>query len=146
MTLAADQASKAWANARLPAGKEITIVSHWVWFRLAHNSGVTLGLLSGNNLLIGLASLLIVAALALFAIRTGAGGRAGAIALGSVIGGALSNVVDRARFGTVTDFIEIRRWPTDFNLADAAIRLGVLVFLLGLLVTAVRRQRPTAVR
>jgi lipoprotein signal peptidase len=55
------------------------------------------------------------------------------VALGAIVGGALGNLVDRVRFGAVTDFIEVRVWPTDFNLADAAIRLGVVVFLIALL-------------
>lgn len=144
LLLAVDQATKAWANAQLPSGREITIVNHWLWFRLTHNSGVTLGLFSGNNALVGGLSLLVVVALAVLAFRAGAGGRIGAIALGLVAGGAISNLVDRVRLGAVTDFIEVHALPTDFNLGDAAIRLGVLVFLLSLLVTARRRPRPVS--
>jgi signal peptidase II len=103
---------------------------------------VALGLFSGNNALLGVLSLVIVAALSVLAFRIGAGGRLGAIALGLLAGGAISNLIDRVRLGAVTDFIEVRAWPTDFNLGDAAVRLGVLLFLLSLLVTARRRSRP----
>jgi len=55
------------------------------------------------------------------------------LALGLVCGGAVGNLIDRVHLGTVIDFIEVHFWPTDFNLADAAIRLGVVVFVLALL-------------
>ena len=74
----------------------------------------------------------------------GAPGRVGAVALGAVAGGATSNLIDRVRLGSVIDFIEVHLWPTDFNLADAAIRLGVLVFVLTLLFGRSRRSRRNA--
>ncbi len=56
-------------------------------------------------------------------------------------GGATSNLVDRVRLGGVIDFIEVHGWPTDFNLADAAIRLGVVLVALALLLDLRRRSR-----
>jgi signal peptidase II len=143
--VAADQAGKAWAHASLAAGRETTVVAGWLWFRLLRNTGATLGLLTGHSELIGSLSLLIVALLAVLAIRASAGGMAGVIAMGAVIGGALSNLIDRLRLGGVTDFIEVRFWPTDFNLADLAIRLGVLAFLLSLLVELRRPRRRRSI-
>ena len=46
---------------------------------------------------------------------------------GMLVGGALGNIVDRVRHGSVTDFVKLPLgWPP-FNLADAAITLGILV-------------------
>src|SRR5262245_37719175 len=45
-------------------------------------------------------------------------------ALGTALGGAGSNVLDRLRRGAVVDFIDLKVWPV-FNLADVAIVLGV---------------------
>ena len=47
---------------------------------------------------------------------------------GLLIGGAAGNLVDRAREGAVTDYLDLPLWPT-FNLADAAITIGVLSLL-----------------
>jgi signal peptidase II len=48
---------------------------------------------------------------------------------GMLIGGALGNIIDRLRDGSVTDFVKLPLgWPP-FNLADASITLGVLVLL-----------------
>jgi lipoprotein signal peptidase len=143
--LVVDQASKAWARASLPSGQDVTAIPGWLWFRFLSNTGATLGLLGGHNQLVAVLSLLIVAALAVVALRAQAGGTVGAFALGAIVGGALGNLVDRVRLGAVTDFIEVRVWPTDFNLADAAIRLGVALFLIALLIE-VARGRPSSSR
>lgn len=143
LVLVVDQLTKLWARAALPAGQDVTAIPGWLWFRLLTNTGVTLGLFSGNNELVAALSLVVVGALAVIALRAEAGGVVGVIALGAIAGGALGNLVDRLRLGSVTDFIEIRVWPTDFNLADAAIRVGVVVFLLALLIDVIRGGRRT---
>jgi signal peptidase II len=62
------------------------------------------------------------------------------VALGLVIGGSVSNLVDRVRLGHVTDFLDLRWWPA-FNLADSFIVVGVAI-LLAVLVLADRAHRP----
>ena len=53
--------------------------------------------------------------------------------IGLVIGGALSNILDRARHGAVTDFLDLHlaayHWPA-FNLADVAVVTGTALLLL----------------
>jgi signal peptidase II len=53
------------------------------------------------------------------------------VALGLVIGGSVSNLLDRVRLGHVTDFLDFRYWPA-FNLADTFIVVGVAALLLAL--------------
>jgi signal peptidase II len=85
----------------------------------------------------------LAAAIAAFLIRwmAKAENRRTALALGAIVGGAVGNVIDRARFGAVVDFIDAYAWGWHwyvFNVADAAIVLGVLV----LLVEAVTARPP----
>src|SRR5205823_13612687 len=61
------------------------------------------------------------------------------IALGLVIGGSVSNLVDRVRLGHVTDFLDFKFWPA-FNLADTFIVVGVAILLLTLVATERRRS------
>lgn len=140
--LVADQASKAWARAALPRGPDVEIVSGWVWFRLVSNSGATFGVLSGYNWLFIVLSLVVVLAIGVLVFRKQVVGALGVAALGAIAGGGISNLLDRLRFKSVTDFIEIHRWPTNFNLADAAIRIGVVLFIVALLLEARRDRRP----
>lgn len=144
VVLALDQASKAWAQSGLTPGREVTVVRGWVWFRLTSNTGATLGLLSGNNLLFLVVTALVVAIVVIIVVRGFAPGVLSAGALGGVAGGATSNLVDRVRLGSVIDFIEVHFWPTDFNLADVAIRFGVVVFVLALLLDLRRRGHRSA--
>ena len=55
------------------------------------------------------------------------------LVLGMILGGAVSNGIDRAAQGYVVDFIDLHWWPV-FNVADMAIVVGIAVFvILGLL-------------
>ena len=60
--------------------------------------------------------------------------RADIVALGLVLGGAAGNILDRVRFGYVVDFLDLHfgdfRPFLVFNVADAAITIGVLILLL----------------
>jgi signal peptidase II len=145
VVLVLDQASKAWARSGLTPGHEVTGIPGWLWVRLATNTGATLGLGTGNNELFAVLALIIVVAIAVLAMRGNVGGGLGIVALGAVAGGDLGNLVDRVRLGYVTDFIEVRWWPADFNLADAAIRIGVVLFVLALLRDWTRRPRRASV-
>lgn len=131
-SLAADQISKAAATVyseTLAGGIPVFPGFNLVFWR---NDGVTFGFLGGlpwwalSALALG-----VVAWLAVLLAR--ADSRLQAAAYGAVIGGALGNVVDRVRFGAVTDFIDIyigaRHWPA-FNLADVAVVGGVGLLLL----------------
>ena len=55
-----------------------------------------------------------------------------AVAIGMVLGGAIGNLIDRARFGAVVDFLDFHalghHWPA-FNVADSAITVGVALLL-----------------
>jgi signal peptidase II len=139
--LVIDQASKLWATGSFPRNREVTIVSGWLWIRVTSNSGATLDLLPGHNGLFVAVSVLAIIAAALLAWRGDVRGSLGAVALGMIAGGALGNLADRLRLGAVTDFIEVHGWPTDFNLADAAIRIGVLLLVAALLL---QWRRPLA--
>lgn len=48
---------------------------------------------------------------------------------GLLLGGAIGNLIDRARLGAVTDFVKFPHWPA-FNVADSAVTVGVIVLLI----------------
>ena len=53
----------------------------------------------------------------------------GRLAFALILGGAVGNWIDRLRFGSVIDFLDFRVWPV-FNIADSAITIGVVWYLL----------------
>ncbi len=139
LLLAADQASKWWILevVRLPEVRNIPVLQAGpVGFDLTMvwNRGVTFGLFSGdgawNHVILALIALGVAAFLLRWLWR--AETRLVALALGGVIGGAVGNVIDRFRFGAVVDFLHLHAWGWSwyvFNVADAAIVLGVLALV-----------------
>jgi len=114
-----------------------------LWIRHVQNSGIAFGLFARSTaVVIVLTGIAILWMLAYFA-RSGARHPVLPVALGLVIGGSSSNLVDRVRLGFVTDFIDLRWWPA-FNLADSFIVIGVLVLLAALLYAErePRRRKP----
>ena len=105
-------------------------------FTRVHNSGISLGLAQAQNdtqrwLLVALTGAIALAVGYWIRREDKAGDR---FALALVLGGALGNIVDRVRFGYVVDFLdlhfgEVRPFYV-FNVADAAISIGVVILLL----------------
>jgi signal peptidase II len=108
------------------------------------NSGIAFGLFASATPVVTALTAIAVGWMLIFFARSGARHPVLPIALGLLIGGSASNLVDRIRLGHVTDFIDLRFWPA-FNLADSFIVLGVLVLLAALLLPQRARIRPRAV-
>ncbi len=104
------------------------------------NSGIAFGLFSSATVGVTVVTGVAVVWMLAFFARSGARHPVLPAALGLLIGGSVSNLVDRVRLGHVTDFIDFRYWPA-FNLADSFIVVGVVV-LLGALVVADRKPQP----
>jgi signal peptidase II len=128
--LAVDQATKALVKSSIALGESRRLLPG-VSLVHAENSGVAFSLLTGSEAVVIAVTVVIVAAvLTLFATHRRR--RLLWLATGLIVGGAIGNLLDRVRTGAVTDFIQLPHWPA-FNLADAAITLGVLTlfFVLG---------------
>ncbi len=109
--------------------------------RLLYNPGVAFGL--GDTLspwFITAATAVVIAAYAWAVVaRTGPIGRAG---LAAVLAGAISNLIDRAADGVVTDYLHTGWFPT-FNLPDVFITIGAALIVLSALVeTQTSRRAP----
>jgi signal peptidase II len=139
--VALDQISKAIVLDRLPLGVPISVVDGLLALTLVLNPGLAFGLLGGVppawRWTVAALSLVALAVLARVALRVlPAGGWTGRLAVGLIFGGAVGNLVDRARFGAVVDFVDVHwrgwHWPA-FNVADSAITVGVALLAVRLL-------------
>jgi lipoprotein signal peptidase len=141
-----DQASKQWILQVFDdrPGQPIAVTG-FLNLALVFNHGVSFGLANNNGplnaLLFTVLAAVIVAGLLAWLWRTG--GTLLPLAIGMVIGGAVGNVVDRLARGAVTDFLDFHlgewHWFV-FNLADAAICVGVGLMVIDSLVG--RRDAP----
>jgi signal peptidase II len=126
--VALDQATKALVRATIDQGERKDVVPG---VELVHtrNTGVAFGALAGGGAIVTVViALALVALLAYFATHV----RRPLVWLptGMLLGGAIGNVIDRARSGAVTDFVQLPLGFPPFNVADMSITFGVLVLLL----------------
>jgi signal peptidase II len=112
----------------LPVTSFFNLLLNW-------NKGVSFGMFNSGAentvMLLTILALLIISILAVWLWQVAA--KLQAFALGFIMGGALGNVIDRMRFGSVIDFLDFHygdyHWPA-FNIADSAITIGVVFLLL----------------
>lgn len=119
--LALDQLTKWWALEALDDGPV-----HVGWtldLSLTFNTGTAFSFGRDLGPVIGLVAVAVV--LGLLRTRMATSSPATATAVGLILGGALGNLADRARDGSVIDYVDPALWPA-FNLADAAIVIGIL--------------------
>jgi signal peptidase II len=134
ITIVADQASKWLLQDALLRQGTIEVIPGFFNLVMVWNRGISFGMLGGGGALPPwlLSAVAVAICIALFFWLRAARSRWTAWAIGLVIGGAIGNVVDRARWGAVLDFADVykgrRHWPA-FNVADAAIVVGVLALL-----------------
>jgi signal peptidase II len=125
-TVAADQLAKALVRTTVDRGDAVDLVLG-IQIVNVRNRGIAFGMFSGGGpLLVLFAGAALVALLVFFARHRDR--PLVWLPTGLLIGGAAGNLIDRAREGAVTDFIDFPLWPA-FNVADSAITLGVLTLL-----------------
>ena len=120
-----DQLTKFLVRAYLPFGYSFPFDG---FFRITHthNTGSAFGILQGQNTPLIFVSFIGIFVLALIYRSQTRPTNLLRLSLGLQIGGALGNLLDRLRLGSVTDFIDVGPWPV-FNLADASIVSGLVL-------------------
>jgi signal peptidase II len=136
--LVLDQASKWMVEKYLVEHSQVSLIPGLLNFVHVRNTGVAFGLFPAHGDFRGT---LVLAGLGLFALsfvfyyfwNAPLSDRPLLIALSSIIGGAIGNLIDRLASGGVTDFIDFHfqgyHWHT-FNVADSAITIGICLMLL----------------
>lgn len=134
-----DQLTKWWAVESL-GDRDVEIIGS-LQLNLVRNFGsaFSIGGGSGWGALVSILGLVIIVGLLWFARSTSS--RVATVALGLVIGGAIGNLIDRAARsdrgfmgGGVVDFVDLQWWPV-FNVADAAVVVGVIMLVVVTLVS-----------
>ncbi len=131
LVLVLDRVSKALALRYLSLGESRPIVDGLVHLTYVRNRGAAFGLFSDWSVLITAMAVLFTIAIVWFYYRYIADsypGLSAGLAVGLIVGGSCGNLVDRALWGYVVDFVDLRVWPV-FNVADAAVTVGAVMML-----------------
>jgi len=136
-----DQITKALIRPALSLHESMVVIPGYVDFTRVHNTGAAFGMLNSVDIPFKAAVLSLVALIALggvawYAATVPLADRLARIGIAGVLGGAIGNLIDRAKDGYVLDFVDAywngwHFWA--FNVADAAITIGVIFMILDIL-------------
>ena len=136
-----DQVSKLLVDRALAVHESRILVEGLLRLTYVQNRGAAFGILSDAEIpyqavLFSLVSLVALIAIAAYAWRMPVDSHLPHTALSLVMGGAVGNLIDRARLGYVIDYMDVHwgryHWPA-FNVADAAITAGVILLIMDIL-------------
>lgn len=134
-----DQYSKYIVVENMALGESIPIIEEVFHLTYILNPGAAFGMFAHNRLFF-IAIAVIVIGIIIWARKEILASpwevKAGC---GLFLGGAIGNLIDRARQGLVIDFFDFRIWPV-FNIADIAICIGVGLIIWNLLKTELKRD------
>lgn len=140
-----DQASKYLLLRNLSVGEmwnPVPLLKPFVTLTHVTNTGAAFGLFQEHGTLFAIVAVLVVGGIVVFYRYLPPGEVWLRISLGLQLGGALGNLLDRVRLGSVVDFIDFKIWPV-FNLADAAIVAGVAILAFFLLFSEREDERKS---
>ena len=136
-----DQVVKAIVDRTLELHESVEVIPSFFNLTRVHNSGAAFGLMNAvefpfKDVALALVASVALAGLAIYGATLPADQRLARIGLALIVGGAAGNLIDRIRYGYVLDFVDLywagwHFWA--FNVADAAITVGVALMILDLM-------------
>ena len=135
LVVAADQISKYFVRANMSLGQSIP-EEGFFRFTYSANTGGVWGWFQNHGVVFIAFSIIAVIVILLVSRHRAAQNMLVKVSLGLLLGGSIGNLIDRIRFGEVTDFINVgigsHRWPY-FNLADSSMVVGVTLLIIYIL-------------
>ncbi|MGB9596203.1 MAG: signal peptidase II [Candidatus Poribacteria bacterium] len=132
VVVALDQWTKALIRDRLALIGVSEVIKGFLEFSYSENTGAAFGTFQGRNsifIAVGILAILFISYI-YFNMRESIWNK---ISFGLILGGALGNLIDRIAYGFVTDFVRVRItqsiWWPNFNIADASITVGAIMFI-----------------
>ncbi len=135
--LVLDQIIKAWVESNLPFHQAVEILPFFSLY-YTFNTGIAFSFLSflSPTMLVGFTVLITLIMLFLWWFSRH-DGLLSSLGFGMILGGALGNIIDRAFYGHVIDYVLLHGFGYSFavfNLADSALTLGVFLILLSTII------------
>ena len=125
-----DQITKIAVQQWMTLHQSYPLLGEMVQFTYIRNPGAAFGITLGGRWIYLVLSVIACVIMLYYLFRLPPAERWGRYAMMGILGGAVGNLIDRALYGEVTDFIDIGmgayRWPV-FNIADTAITIGIIL-------------------
>jgi signal peptidase II len=146
-----DQITKAIVRQRFELHESVVVIPNFFDLTRVHNTGAAFGMLNNSDfpfksVVLVLVAFAALAGVAMYAAMLPPAQWLARIGLAFILGGAAGNLIDRVMLGYVVDFFDFywRGWHFwAFNVADAAITVGVGLMILDLLGLGTRRVSRT---
>lgn len=122
LTIFIDQITKFFISKNI--NTQITIIKKVLYFTFVKNTGAAFGILKNQTILLIWFSVIVVGVI-FFLYDKIPNKKSVQIFTALILGGTISNLVDRLRLNYVIDFIDFKVWPA-FNIADAAVTIGCI--------------------
>jgi signal peptidase II len=140
-----DQLTKWWVLSAFTMFESVPLIPGLLYLTRRFNTGAAWSLFEGQLLFF---IIITIVAVSLFSVMLwqslSKNERWQSIGLALLIGGSLGNFIDRVRFGGVIDFIDVYIFSYDFpvfNVADSALTIGVICYMIGVLIDEQRRRQ-----
>lgn len=145
-----DQVTKAIVRRSLELHESIEVIPGFLSLTRVHNTGAAFGMMNAvefpfKTLVMSIAAILALGGVGWYAATVPLADRLARVGVAGVVGGAIGNLIDRATAGYVLDFVDAywRGWHFwAFNVADAAITVGVAFMILDMLGLGRRASNP----
>jgi signal peptidase II len=134
LVLIVDQASKAWVRGSLALHQPVAVIPGLFDLTFTHNTGVAFGMFQGEGMVVAMLVVLLALGAFFYTRDLNWAGWSPNVVGGAIVGGALGNLIDRARLGYVVDFLDFHigehHWYI-FNVADSCICVAVTWLVIG---------------
>ncbi len=140
--VAADQISKLLIENHLKENQSVSVIGDLLNFHFIYNQGGAMGTSVGPSWVYAILTIAALGLIIRYFTSPQSDGAFVKLSLAMILGGAVGNLIDRLRQGKVIDFIDmdipdigflhLYRWFT-FNIADAAITVGLILFAISIL-------------
>ena len=146
----ADQITKALVRQSIALHESVAIIPDYLELTRVHNTGAAFGMFNsmdfpGKTIVLTLVATMALGGVAWYAASVPPSDRLARLGVAAILGGAIGNLIDRATAGYVLDFVDAswRGWHFwAFNVADAAISIGVVLMIFDLLGLGRRASNP----
>lgn len=136
LVILVDFFSKYIVSKLMTVNETINLIDNFFRITYVKNTGAAFSIFSNNTILVIIISVIVIGFLLFYIYKNKGNNKLENVSYAFILGGAISNLIDRLVYGYVIDFLDFEILSYDapiFNLADTFIVIGVILFLINTL-------------